>query len=451
MEIENSDGDTRPGLLADRSFWGINSTQFLGAFNDNLFKQLVLLLAMPTGEDSNDLQGWATFLFSLPFVLFSGYAGFLSDRFSKTPIIVWAKVAEIVIMGLGLLAFMFYGKFGMAGTWTVLFLMATQSAFFGPGKYGVLPELFRAKDLARANGLILMATFLSIIFGVVFAGYLFENLVIPINDNEGKKIGVDPAYLWMGSAICIVIAIAGTLTSLMIRTMPAAQPKMKLTWDALGVCKEILDLLKRDRPLLTALAVSSVFWMVATLASPTINRVGSDMLNLRKELVGVLVGMFAIGIMTGGPIGGWLCRRIPSYLAVRIGLWGIFGCLVALGAWTNQGTATTLLGIQGAHVVLVLLGIFAAIYSIPVSVFLQERPPNELKGRMIATMNQANFGGMMLAGPIYQLYEWLSQVLELPICSVFWMIAVLVLPPAIFFRLGETLSGKPASDSAKTS
>ncbi len=400
-------------------------------------------------EDSNDLQGWATFLFSLPFVLFSGYAGFLSDRFSKTPIIVWAKVAEIVIMGLGLLAFMFYGKFGMAGLGPFCFDGYAKCLFWTGKVRGATRAISCERPGSRQWPDLDGDLFVDHFWGRL-CRYLFENLVIPINDNEGKKIGVDPAYLWMGSAICIVIAIAGTLTSLMIRTMPAAQPKMRLTWDALGVCKEILELLKRDRPLLTALAVSSVFWMVATLASPTINRVGSDMLNLRKELVGVLVGMFAIGIMTGGPIGGWLCRRIPSYLAVRIGLWGIFGCLVALGAWTDQGTATTLLGIQGAHVVLVLLGIFAAIYSIPVSVFLQERPPNELKGRMIATMNQANFGGMMLAGPIYQLYEWLSQVLELPICSVFWMIAVLVLPPAIFFRLGETISGKAASDSAKT-
>ena len=140
--------DLRPTLLRDRSFWGIALTQFLGAFNDNVFKQIVLLLALPIAANAimdgaapaanpmqanEDMQGWATFVFSIPFVVFSGFAGYLSDRYSKTPIIVYAKVAEIVIMLLGLIAFYFYGSLGMVGTWTVLFLMATQSAFFGPG------------------------------------------------------------------------------------------------------------------------------------------------------------------------------------------------------------------------------------------------------------------------------------------------------------------------------
>jgi acyl-[acyl-carrier-protein]-phospholipid O-acyltransferase/long-chain-fatty-acid--[acyl-carrier-protein] ligase len=103
-------------LIRNRSFWGMLTTQFLGAFNDNVFKQLVLLMAMPSVGAGADLQGWATFVFSLPFVLFSGYAGYLSDRFSKTPIIVLSKVAEIAVTSLGLVAFVFYNQWGMAGT-----------------------------------------------------------------------------------------------------------------------------------------------------------------------------------------------------------------------------------------------------------------------------------------------------------------------------------------------
>ncbi len=166
--------DTRPTLIKDKSFWGLAVTQFLGAFNDNLYKQLVLLLAVPVGaaavlngqeQKGADLQGWALFLFSIPFVLWSGFAGYLSDRFSKQPIIWMCKVAEIGISLLALAAFLCYDWSGMIGTWTVLFLIGTHSAFFGPGKYGILPELFRTRDLATANGIILMSTFLAIIFG----------------------------------------------------------------------------------------------------------------------------------------------------------------------------------------------------------------------------------------------------------------------------------------------
>ncbi len=422
--------DNRSKLLADKSFWGINLTQFLGAFNDNVFKQLVLLLALPAvveGASNNkateDMQGWATLVFSLPFVLFSGFAGFLSDRFSKTPIIVMSKVAEIVIMFLGLLAFLYYDTFGMIGTWTVLFLMATQSAFFGPGKYGLLPELFRPADLPRANGLILMATFLAIIFGVVFAGKLFDFLV----SNR------DASGLWVGSLFCIGIAVAGTCVSLLIRRTDAAQPYAKLSLGDFGISREMIQLLGRDRPLLIALLVSCVFWMVSTIAMPTVNRLGFDMLILDKGQTGVLVGMIAIGIMLGAPLGGWLCQKLPSDRVITIGLWGIVTALVLLGVWV-QGNQLWL-SANGCRMALILLGISAAVYSIPLQVYLQDRPPSELKGRMIATMNQANFLGMMLAGPIYQFFEFVSRSMGWPICSIFWMLGLMVLPLALFYRM----------------
>ena len=283
MTGQESIPSSPPTLLADRSFWGMTCTQFLGAFNDNLYKQLMLLLAISipmaalTGdvvkdlaegvvdsEKGGDVQGWATLVFSLPFVLFSGYAGYLSDRFSKTPIIVLSKVAEIGVMLLGLLAFYYYDVLGMAGTWIVLFLMGTQSSFFGPGKYGILPELFPNRDLPRANGIILMTTFLAIIFGTVLAGGL-KKLLTTDGSNQN---------LWLALLVCVGIAILGTLTSLMVRKVPAAQPGIKLTADCLAVSNEVSSMFKVDRVLLSAVLVSSVFWLVSGLAVPTVNRLG---------------------------------------------------------------------------------------------------------------------------------------------------------------------------------
>ncbi len=150
-----------PPLYRDASFWGMTITQFLGAFNDNLFKQLMLLLALKVSLA--DRQPLAMLVFSAPFLLFSGFAGFLSDRYSKRWIIVLSKIAEIAAMLLGMVGFFFYDKVGFTGLLVVLFLMGTQSAFFGPGKYGILPEMLRTSDLPRANGIILMTTFLAII------------------------------------------------------------------------------------------------------------------------------------------------------------------------------------------------------------------------------------------------------------------------------------------------
>jgi len=430
-------------VLQDRSFWGLAITQFLGAFNDNVYKQLVLLLALPAAaagagvaggmEASEDLQGWATFVFSLPFVLLSGFAGYLSDLKSKTPIIVASKVAEIVIMFLGILAFLNYGTWGWVGTWTVLFLMATQSTFFGPGKYGILPELFRPSDLPRANGLILMSTFLAIIFGVLIAGRLMDVLV-------GEDVAANANRLWIGSLVCVFIAVLGTLSSLMIRRTPPAQPQAQLTADNFGLAKEMIALFRKDNPLLIALLVSCVFWMVASIAMPTVNRVGSGMLKLNLQDTSMLVGMIAVGIMLGAPLGGYLCRVWPNARVVRVGLWGIVISLGMLGMWTAGGLW---LGLNATRIALILLGVSAAVYSIPLQVFLQDRPPVELKGRMIATMNQANFLGMMIAGPLYQLFLIFAKTLNWPVSSVFWMIALMVLPIAMFYRMGGPSRAEP--------
>src|SRR5437588_3629762 len=200
-------------LFRDRSFWGMTATQFLGAFNDNLFKQLVLLLAVGTGTTlvvsgvaspadrdaaraGPDLQSLAMFCFALPFLLFSGIAGYLSERYSKRTIIVACKIAEIGIVLLGLTAFAIWNVTGIAGLLLVLFLMGTHSAFFGPPKWGILPELFAERDLPQANGVILMTTFLAIIFGTGLAGVLLDWFGI--------------AQLWLASLACLAIAVLGT-------------------------------------------------------------------------------------------------------------------------------------------------------------------------------------------------------------------------------------------------
>jgi acyl-[acyl-carrier-protein]-phospholipid O-acyltransferase/long-chain-fatty-acid--[acyl-carrier-protein] ligase len=432
-------------LLVDRAFWGLTLTQFLGAFNDNLYKQLILLSAVPVaaslgagvaqelaaaepGGAGSDAQGWASFVFSIPFVLMSGIAGYLSDRFSKQPIIRLCKLAEIGVTLLALAAFLCYGWTGMFGTWFVLFLMGTHSTFFGPGKYGILPELFPARDLARANGIILMTTFLAIIFGTVTAGALHDHLVGPSGDIQ---------HLWIGSLLCVGVAVCGTMSAMLIRRTPVAQPNLPLTSDAWLVSREVRQVLRRDRPLLMALLASCVFWMVAGLAMPTINSLGLTQLKINKTSTSMLTASIALGIMAGALSAGWLSRFGKTDRLVVVGLWGIIATLVALGFWGPDNVH--LLGMGGSMMALIALGIFAAIYSVPLQVFLQQRPPVAIKGRMIATMNQANFMGILISGPLYQLFERLATWAGWPISSVFWMIALLVLPLALFYRLDSTV------------
>jgi acyl-[acyl-carrier-protein]-phospholipid O-acyltransferase/long-chain-fatty-acid--[acyl-carrier-protein] ligase len=417
-------------ILRDRSFWGLAITQFLGAFNDNLYKQLMLLMAIPAaGKMSDDVQGYATTVFSLPFVLLSGFAGYLSDKFSKSKIIFLCKIAEIGITLLAVAAFLAYSALGSVGTWSVLFLMGVHSTFFGPGKYGILPELFRKRDLPRANGLILMSTFLAIILGVVTAGFLKDLLADKRPDGTE-----DYGHLWIGSLVCTTIAIVGTITSLFIRPTLAAQPDAPLKAGDLGVSKPIRELLWLDKPLLASVVVSSMFYVVAGVVMPTVNSLGKIQLGINVDTyTSILTGGLAIGIIVGAVLANIVLKKISSPSQVLIGTWGMIITLLAIGCWKPGGTY--LLGYWGALIGLIATGMFAAVFIIPIQVFMQERPPAAIKGRMIGTMNFANFIGILIAGPLYQIFLVIATGLNWPVSSIFWMLAILLIPIALRFRL----------------
>ena len=150
-------------------FW----TQFLGAFNDNFYKIIITLVALdiPSGGGIQYIPLIGG-LFILPFLLFSGYAGYLADVHSKRDVLVAVKVFEIFAMGLGLLAF-FVDR--MEPMLAVVFLMGLHSTFFSPAKYGILPEMLPEKDLSRGNGLLEMSTFMAIILGTAFGGTIYES------------------------------------------------------------------------------------------------------------------------------------------------------------------------------------------------------------------------------------------------------------------------------------
>ncbi|MBP88424.1 MAG: MFS transporter [Planctomycetaceae bacterium] len=427
---ESQTGVAPPSLLQDRSFLGITATQFLGAFNDNLFKQLMLLLAIPPSSisaSSGDRQAVATIVFSLPFILFSGYAGYLSDRYSKTRVIVLSKVAEIVVMALGLFAFLFYATSGSVGLLFVLFLMGLQSTFFGPGKYGMLPEMLPDEQLPRANGIILMTTFIAIIFGMATAGVLKKFFM-----DDSALVHLQAVGLWKGSAICVCIAIAGTVSSLLIRRLPPSQPDLLLKRNSLVIPNDIRRLLLADRPLLLALMASCVFWLVSGIAIQAVNSLGIVQLELDSMWTSVLAAVIGVGISIGAVIAGRLCHGRADFRIVRVGMVGMVVCLFVLSISLPGGSH--LLGFYGSLVVLTLLGISAGFFAIPVQVFIQQRPPDGQKGRMIAVMNFVNFIAILFSGVLYGLFDYIVSSNEWPRAAVFAMMAAIMLPLAILYR-----------------
>lgn len=422
--------------LSNPSFVGYVSTQFLGAFNDNLFKQLMLLLALPTAaavavdqaDEGGDLQGIATMVFGLPFVIFGGLAGYLADRFSKRRVIVLSKVAEIVVMTLGLLAFLAAPQIGFSGLWIVMFLMGTQSAFFGPGKYGILPEMLRSSQLARANGIVMMTTFMAIIFGTGAAG--------PIKDwfTPDGASRLDAAHsLWVASCVCIFIAVAGTFVSLWIRPVAVAAPGLGFRPEYLLVPRPMRGLLRRDRPLVGALLASCAFWLIAGLTIQAVNSLCGTQLKMSNTATSWMVSLISIGIAVGGLLAGWLSRFWGDRWVLRIGMWGVVAGCAILSITLPDGRL--LIGRGGLPIVLILLGTAAAMFAIPIQVFLQARPPAELKGRMIAVMNQANFFAIVLSGAVYIGLDQLIVATDWPRSALFAAMAVIFLPVAICYRL----------------
>jgi acyl-[acyl-carrier-protein]-phospholipid O-acyltransferase/long-chain-fatty-acid--[acyl-carrier-protein] ligase len=409
--------DTPPPLMRDRSFWALNVTQFLGAFNDNLFKQLVLLVSVKLAlvNRAENLQGVAMFVFALPFVLLSGACGVLADRNRKRTIIVTSKLLEIAAMLLGMVAF---ASGSLPALMAVLFLMGAQSAYFGPSKYGILPELFRSEDLPRANGWMLMMTFISIILGVALAGQLMEWL---------------PKQLWLASLACVATAIVGTLTSLPIRATPIAHPGLALQAGSLFVSREMRDEFRRRPELLNVLAVTSVFWCVGGVYQQGVNDLGILQLQIKEAATGILGACAAIGIGIGCAAAGRLSHGRFDARLVKAGLYGMIAMLTLLSL-PGPFRGDTLLGVNGSAVVLMLLGASAGLFAVPLQVFLQATAPANQKGQIIGTMNLCNWIGILLSAVLHRTTTLLLAWTDWPPNRVFLVGVALLIPLALLYR-----------------
>lgn len=417
-------GETAPSIYRDRSFWGLTISQFLGAFNDNLFKQLVLLLCIDYSRQAAIAEGlkpslagdrysfWALVAFAIPWLLLSGFAGALADRTSKRTGIVLFKAAEGVVMLAGLAAFL---SGHLSPLLLVLFLMSGQSTFFGPPKYGCLPELFSKKQLPQINGVFQMTTFVAIIFGMATAGIARQSL-------PGQQ------GLALISAGSIGIAVIGLGFALLVRKLPVAQPDLRFQWSQFGVDPDNWRLIRSDRFLFRVLLASALFWFAGGVVQPAVNNFGKIELQLGDGRTSVMAACMGIGIAIGCLLSGSLSKQRIRFSVVTTGAWGIFVSLVALSLLpllatspdAASDTTTNLLSLLGhaqpiewaARCLLILLGASAGLYVVPLQVALQAVPPEDQRGRMIGTMNLFNWSGILLAAVFYGVFEATRGILN---------------------------------------
>jgi len=356
-----------------RSFYLLNATQFLGALNDNIFKLLViyLLINVKGASSANAVLSLAGAIFVIPFLIFSSGAGVMADKISKRTIIVSTKVLEVVIMVFGVFAVHYKWEFG---AYTALFLMATQSAIFGPSKYGVIPELVEGKMVSKANGSMTSFTYLAIILGTFLASF--------ITDITHKNFVFEALF-------CVFIAIVGLLTSFGISWTPPQRSPKRINPFFLYEIYQTLKASWEVPHLLTAMFGSAFFLFIGAFTQLNIIPFAMQSLHLSEVGGGYLFLATAVGIAIGAVIAGQLSKDKvePGISCIA----GFFISLFFLILYFFSSSLTLTI------ISLALLGIVGGGFLIPFDAFIQVNSPDEKRGQVIAAANFFSFVGVLFA------------------------------------------------------
>ncbi|MCB1865092.1 MAG: MFS transporter [Chromatiales bacterium] len=380
-------------LLGQRRFAPYFLTQFLGAFNDNVFKNaLIILIAYQQAgldrTDTNILTNVAAGLFILPFFLFAAGAGQLAERHDKARLIRYIKLAEIGIMSAAALAFWFQSLTGLI---VLLFAMGAQSTFFAPIKYGILPQHLRENELVGGNALVQAGTFLAILLGTMLGGML-------IAEREGGR-------LYVATAI-VVIAILGYLASRPIPAAPAAAPGLRVNFNPFTAVWENLRLIRRGRSVFLSIMGVSWFWFLGVVYLTQLPNYTQYTLGGDERVVTLLLTLFSVGI----GIGSLSCERLSAGRVeiglVPIGALGltVFGLDLVFAANAQHGGplvgAGEFLSRPGSWRVafdLVAIGTFGGFYIVPLFALVQSRAPEDARARTIAGNTILNAAAMVVA------------------------------------------------------
>lgn len=420
-------------LLRQRRFAPFFATQFLGAFNDNIFRNgLIILITFQgvnvLGMNASQIANVAGALFILPFFLFSAAAGQLADKYEKSRLIRIVKTLEIGLMALAALAFM---SKSFVALLFVLFLMGCQSTLFGPVKYAYLPQQLATKDLVGGNALVEFGTYTAIILGLIVGGL---------------AVAIDRTNQFVIAASLIGVAILGYLASRSIPVTKAADPALKINWNAWSETWRIVKFAKRDKSVFLSILGISWFWFFGSAMTLQIPAYTLDILNGSETITTALLASFALGVGAGS----LLCERM-SGRRIELGLvpFGSIGMSVfAIDLYFAQpemhaipvGTITEFLARSGSWRVLAdmaLLGAFAGFYSVPLFAMMQQRADRRYLSRIIAANNILNAAFMVAAAALALLT--LNAGLSIP--QLFLLLAVLnaVVAAYIYTLLPEFL------------
>lgn len=377
-------------LFKSRRFWPLFTVQFLGAFNDQTFKNGFIALLTYRLADKLALSGsevdlytqLAAGLYILPFALIAPTAGMISDGVDKARMMRWVKFAEIILMIIAAIAYMSENLYLLI---SLVFLMGAQSAFFAPVKYGVLPQYMKRDEMPAANGLIQGATFMAILLGQIFGAKLILT--------EGGVLSISVAV--------VIIAVIGWATSFAAPSAPPIGPKPKIDW----VLPRAMFCIIRDcaphKDAMFAMLALGWFWFIGAVFLSLILPVARYSLFASEDVALLMLASFSIGVAIGAVMYSFIVRgrvtlRTAPWGAAGIGVGGVlfwlavtnFGDeiapdapLLSIPEFMARGDAWPVMG------ALVLIAMFCGLYVTPLNVEYQVKAPEGQKGRFVACSN----------------------------------------------------------------
>ena len=423
-------GSSQFSLLRQRRFAPFFATQFLGALNDNVFRNgLVILITfqgvLVAGMDHTQLANVAAGLFILPFFLFSATAGQLADKYEKSMLIRRIKMLEIVLMALAALALVSenYGLLLL-----VLFLMGCQSTLFGPVKYAYLPQQLADNELVGGNALVESGTYIAIILGLIIGG-------IAVSGDTVSLLGMSKQN--MLAACLVAFAITGYITSRSVPQTRAVDPDLRINWNAWRETWHIVRYAREERSVFLSILGISWFWFFGSAMTIQIPAYTLGILNGNEEITTALLAAFAVGV----GIGALLCERMSGH-RIELGLvpFGSIGLSIfAIDLYFAQpyqyavaaDSIGAFLARPGSWRILAdlaLIGAFGGFYSVPLYALIQKRSRREHLSRIIAANNIIN--SLLMVGAAIMSMVLLKSGMSIP--ELFLVVAALNAVVAVY-------------------
>lgn len=374
-------------ILKQRAFLSIFITQFLGAFNDNLFRAamsgfITYKITTLLPEQKQIIVTLAVGFFMLPFFLFSAMAGEIADKYRKDIIFKLTKIAEVLIAILAIYGFYTEDAYMLL---TVLCLMGAQSAFFGPAKYSVLPDVLNKDELIAGNGLFEAGSYLAILNGIIIGGLLMS----------GENSGIDSAIFWIMS-----VSVIGLIASLFIPKIKAASPNSKINFNFFQSTFKNMKFATYKRNIFLCILGISWFWMIGAVLISQIPSYAEDVLNANGNVYTWLLTLFSFGVGIGAITCQYLLKGeiTGKYLPVSSILMTVF---LADLAWVSSGISISeerqtlvafLTSFDGIRISidLFLLAACGGLYMVPLNAMLQVFSGEKIRSRVIATNNIIN-------------------------------------------------------------